>query len=147
MPTAADHPDVLEHGVERTRRWIEETAAELGTDDMLPASRTLKAVLHAIRDRIAATEAPHLAAELPERLRWAFYEHWDPSGVPLTYRDRDEFLRRVAEEARLASAMEASFAVFCVMTVMCRHLSAEEIEHISRALPAELRGVSPDRRR
>jgi uncharacterized protein (DUF2267 family) len=27
-------------------------------------------------------EAAHLAAQLPERLRWALYEHWDPAGVP-----------------------------------------------------------------
>lgn len=137
----ADDPQVLECSVEKTRQWIEETAVELEIDDRRAAYLTLKAVLHAVRDRIAANEAGLLAAELPDLLRWAFYEHWDPSSVPVTYRDRDEFARRVAAEAGLAGTMEASFAVACVMRVLCRHLSEGEIDHVLRSVPVQLRGL------
>jgi uncharacterized protein (DUF2267 family) len=135
-------PETLERGVERTHRWIDETASDVGTDDMAAAYRMLKAVLHATRDRLAPEEVRAFAAELPERLRWALYEHWDPSAVPTTYQERDEFLRRVAEEAELATQMEASFAVCAVVRVLRRHLPAGEIDRVIAALPVQLRGLA-----
>ena len=40
----------------------DEVAAELQTDDARTARRALRAVLHAIRDRLEPNEAAHLAA-------------------------------------------------------------------------------------
>ena len=77
---------------------------ELGTEDLQEAYRTLKAVLHAVRDGLTVEAAARLATELPDRLRWAFYEGWVPSCVPVKYHDRDEFLRRVASEGKLAGS-------------------------------------------
>lgn len=141
MTIAADDPQVLERSVEKTREWIKQTAEELGTDDRRAAYRALKAVLHAVRDRITVNEAAQLAAQLPELLRGAYFEGWVPARVPATYRDRDEFLRRVAGQARLAGATEASFAAASVMTVLSRHVSPGEIEDVLRALPVQLRDL------
>jgi uncharacterized protein (DUF2267 family) len=139
MTIAVDDPAALERSVEKTCEWIEETAFELGTDDRHEASSILKAVLHAMRDGITPEEAAQLAAELPDRLRWAFYEGWDPSRIPMTYHDRDEFLSRVATEAGLRGPTEAACAVASVMTVLERHVSAIEIDDVLGALPGQVR--------
>jgi uncharacterized protein (DUF2267 family) len=139
MTIAVDDPEALERSVEKTRQWIDDTAMELGTEDRLAAFRTLKAVLHAMRDGITVEAAARLAAELPDRLRWAFYEGWCPSRVPVTYHDRDEFLRGVASEVGLAGPTEASYAVASVGAVLARHVSELEIDDVLGALPGQVR--------
>ena len=139
MTIALDDPEALERSVEKTRQWIDDTAAELGTEDRVAAYTTLKAVLHAVRDGISVDEAARLAAELPDRLRWAFYEGWCPSRVPVTYHDRDEFLGRVASEVGPAGATEASYAVASVGAVLARHVSEREVDDVFGALPGQVR--------
>jgi uncharacterized protein (DUF2267 family) len=132
-------PPILERSVVKAREWIAETADELGTDYHRAAYRALRAVLHALRDRIGVNEAAQLAAQLPELIRGMYYEDWVPSRVPETYRDHEEFLRRITRDARLAGQTEASFAAVAVLTVLSRHVSAGEIEDVMSGLPAELR--------
>jgi uncharacterized protein (DUF2267 family) len=139
MTVVADELEALERSTEKTRSWVDEVARELCTNDRPEAYTTLKAVLHAIRDGITVHQAAHLAAELPDRLRWAFYDGWVPDRVPRTYRDRDDFLRTVAREADLADTIEASCAVASVMAVLERHVSAAEIDEVLAALPGQVR--------
>jgi uncharacterized protein (DUF2267 family) len=131
--------DSLDRSVAKTREWIVETATELGTDDQRAAYRALKAVLHAVRDRIAVNECAQLAAQLPLVLRGAYYEDWVPSRVPETYRDREEFLRRIIRDAKLAGQTEASYAAAAVVTVVSRHVSPGELEDVMRGLPTDVR--------
>ncbi len=137
--TRTSEPEILERSVIKAREWIDETAVKLGTDDHRAAFRALRAVLHAVRDRITVNEAAQLAAQLPELIRGVYYEDWVPSRVPETYRDRDEFLRRITRDARLAGQTEASYAAVAVMKVLSSRVSAGEIEDVMRVLPAELR--------
>lgn len=134
-------PEVLERSIAKTRQWINETAAELGTDDHRAAFRALRAVLHAVRDRIAVNETAQLAAQLPEFLRGVYYEDWVPARVPETYRDREEFLRRIARDAGLTGQTEASYVALAVITVLSRHVSAGEIEDVMGVLPAQVRDL------
>jgi uncharacterized protein (DUF2267 family) len=131
--------DSLERSVAKTLEWIKETAAELGSDDEQTAFRVLRAVLHAVRDRIGIEEGAQLAAQLPMVLRGAYYESWVPSHVPETYRDRDEFLRRIIRDAKLSGQTEASYAAAAVVRVLARHVSSGELEDVMRGLPADLR--------
>jgi uncharacterized protein (DUF2267 family) len=137
--SSATEPAILGRSVNTAREWIAETATELGTDDHRAAYRTLKAVLHAVRDRITVDEAAQLAAQLPELIRGAYYEDWVPSRVPETYRTRDEFLRRISRDARLTGQTDASFAAVAVFAVLSRHVSAGELADVMHCLPAELR--------
>jgi uncharacterized protein (DUF2267 family) len=139
MTIAVDDPGAIERSAEKTCKWIEDAAFALGTDDRHEAYTTLNAVLHAVRDGLTVEAAADLAAELPDRLRWAFYEHWIPSRVPVTYHDRDEFLRRVASEAELRGSTEVWWAVASVMTVLTRHVSAPELDRVLGALPGQVR--------
>lgn len=117
--------------------WVDEVAAELRTDDPREARRALRAVLHAIRDRLEPNEAAQLAAQLPELVRGMYYEDWVPGRR--ASRHRDEFLRAVAHEARLAGTTEASFAITAVMHVLRGHVSEGEVEDVLAVMPAPVR--------
>lgn len=132
-------PDSIDSTVAKAREWIDETAAELGTEDRREAYRVLRAFLHVVRDRIGVNEAAQLAAQLPQLLRGAFYENWVPSRTPERYRDRDTFLRKLAEQTLLAGETEASYAAAAAMRVLRRHVSEGELEDVLANFPVELR--------
>lgn len=132
-------PDSIDSTVAKTREWIDETAAELGTEDRREAYRVLRAFLHVVRDRIGVNEAAQLAAQLPQLLRGAFYENWVPSRTPERYRDRDTFLRKLAEQTLLAGETEASYAAAAAMRVLRRHVSEGELEDVLANFPVDLR--------
>jgi uncharacterized protein (DUF2267 family) len=139
--TRTTDPKVLESSVVKAREWIDDVGAELGTDDGREAFRALRAVLHAVRDRIGVNETAQLAAQLPELIRGVFYENWVPSRVPETYRDREEFLRRITREAHLGGQTESSYVAVAVVRVLARHVSEGEMEDVMAGLPAELRDL------
>ena len=135
----SDEPDVLARSVQKAREWIDETADELGIDNRRTALRSLRAVLHALRDHIGVNESAHLAAQLPELIRGIYYEEWVPARVPESQRDRGEFLRRIVRDARLSGETEASFAVSAVIAVLSRHVSPGELDDVAKSLPTQLR--------
>jgi uncharacterized protein (DUF2267 family) len=133
--------DIIDRPVEKTHIWINELAAELGTEDRKYAYRVLRAVLHAVRDRLTVDETAQLASQLPELIRGIDYEGRDPSGVPATYHDNKPFLDRIAAEASLAGESEASYAAAAVIDVSRHHVSAGELDHVLHMRPAQVRAV------
>jgi uncharacterized protein (DUF2267 family) len=131
--------DILDRSVEKAHIWINDLAAEIGTDDVHEAYRVLRAFLHALRDHLSVDQAAQLAAQLPIFIRGVFYEGWDPSRTPEHARDLQSFLTRIAGEARLAGETQASFAATGASRVLQRHISEGECLHVLRALPQPLR--------
>ncbi|MGN6372320.1 MAG: DUF2267 domain-containing protein [Solirubrobacteraceae bacterium] len=131
-------PSIIERTVEKTHVWLKEIADELGTEDRRYAYRALRAVLHALRDRLPVDVAAKLAAQLPTLIRGIYYEDWDPSRTPLPIHDVDAFLERVAHEGRLAGETEASLAVTAVTGTLRRHLSGE-VDELLAVLPDKLK--------
>ena len=80
MATAHD-PTIIGRSVESAHHWYDDVAAELGTDDLHYAARALRAVLHALRDRLTVEEGAQLAAQLPTLIRGIYYEQWKPGAV------------------------------------------------------------------
>jgi uncharacterized protein (DUF2267 family) len=138
-----DDPSIIERSVEKTHIWLKELAQELGSDRQY-AYRSLRVVLHALRDRLPVDTAAKLAAQLPTLIRGIYYEDWDPSRTPLPIHDVDAFLERVAKDGRMAGETEASLAVTAVARVLRRHVSAGEIEETLAVLPDSLRGLITD---
>jgi uncharacterized protein (DUF2267 family) len=132
-------PSIIERSVEKTHIWLKELGEELGGQDRQYAYRALRAVLHALRDRLPVDVAAKLAAQLPTLIRGIYYEDWDPSRTPLPIHDVDAFLQRVAHEGRMAGETEASLAVRAVVTIMRRHLTAGEIHEMLAVLPDKLK--------
>jgi uncharacterized protein (DUF2267 family) len=128
-------PSIIQHSVEKTHIWLNEVAAELGDEDRQYAYRALRAVLHALRDRLTVDVAAKLAAQLPTLIRGIYYEDWDPSRTPLAIHDVGTFLDHIAAEGHMAGDTEASVAVTAVARVLRRHLSAGEIDGMLAVLP------------
>jgi uncharacterized protein (DUF2267 family) len=138
---ATDRVGIIDHSVEKAHVWLNELGAELGSEDHRYAYRVLRAVLHAVRDRLTVDEAAQLAAQLPELIRGIYYEGWDPSRTPARYHGSKPFLDRIAAEARLAGDSEASYAAEAVMDVIRHHVSAGELEQVLGMLPPGVRAV------
>ncbi|HWC28193.1 MAG TPA: DUF2267 domain-containing protein, partial [Solirubrobacteraceae bacterium] len=58
--------------------------------------------------------------------------------VPETYRDRETFLRRFAEEAQLAGTTEASLAAQACAQVLRSHIDEGQFRHVLDMLPSAL---------
>ena len=134
-------PSIIEHSVEKTHIWLKEIAAELGDEDRLYAYRALRAVLHALRDRLTVDVAAKLAAQLPTLIRGIYYEDWDPSRTPLPIHDVEAFLDHIVQEGHMTGETEASISVTAVARVLRAHVSAGEIDDVLAVLPDKLRAL------
>jgi uncharacterized protein (DUF2267 family) len=136
---AATGLEVFDRSVHKSTEWVNGVARELGSDDQRYAYRVLRAYFHVLRDRLTVNEAAHLASQLPHLLRGVFYDGWDPDKTPQTYRDRDTFLSRLAQEAQLQGAPEASVAARAATEVLREHVSAGEVRDVLHVLPGPVR--------
>jgi uncharacterized protein (DUF2267 family) len=127
---------VIDRTVAKTNEWLDRLSRELGTEDRQQAYGLLRAVLHALRDRIGTEVSVHLAAQLPLLVRGIFYEGWDPGSTPqkLTL---DEFIVRVERDATLQSSAEAASATRAVMQVLRDELAPGIMDHVIAVLPDE----------
>lgn len=132
-------PSIIERSVEKAHIWLKELASELGVEDRRYAYRALRAVLHALRDRLTVDVAAKLAAQLPTLIRGIYYEDWDPSRTPLPIHDVDAFLDHVVREGRMSGETEASLAVTAVARVLREHVTEGEIDDVLAVLPDKLR--------
>jgi uncharacterized protein (DUF2267 family) len=131
----------IERTIRTTNAWLKQIAEEMGEDDRPDAYRALRAVLHALRDRLTVDEAAQFAAQLPLLIRGIFYEGWNPSATPQHYATAGEFLRRVVRDGRLHGTTEASLAVEATMNVIRQHVSAGEIDDVVAVLPRAIRDL------
>src|SRR5436309_348131 len=65
---------IFDHTVEETHEWLLDVMDELAFRDEHKAQRILRAVLHALRDRLTVNEAVQLAAQFPALLRGFYFE-------------------------------------------------------------------------
>ena len=132
-------PSIIERSVEKAHIWLKELAGELGVEDRQYAYRALRAVLHALRDRLTVDVAAKLAAQLPTLIRGIYYEDWDPSRTPLPIHDVEAFLDYVVSEGHMAGETEASLAVTAVARVLREHVTEGEIDDVLAIVPDKLK--------
>jgi uncharacterized protein (DUF2267 family) len=128
--------------LQTTHVWLNEICEEMGWErDPHRAYHALRAVLHALRDRLRPEEAAGLAAQLPLLVRGTFYEGWHLAGKPVKTRSVEEFLAPVTDAFRgepIARSAEVARAVF---TVIKRHVSAGEVADVIAALPGDIQAL------
>ncbi|MFI5387889.1 MAG: DUF2267 domain-containing protein, partial [Fimbriimonadales bacterium] len=105
-------------------------------NDLHRAYQALRAVLHALRDRVEPDVAAHVAAQLPLLVRGIFYEGWDPGKTPVRM-SLTEFLARVEIEAGLKDTSEVEDAVRTVMSVFRDELGQGTMDHLISVLPSD----------
>ncbi len=125
-----------------TNVWLHELSEEMGTDDRHRAYHALRAVLHALRDRLTVEEVAALGAQLPLLVRGIYYEGWHPRDKPLKT-GREDFLAAIREAFRDDPDVDPERIIRAVLWVLSRHVTAGEIESVKHLLPAKLRSLWP----
>lgn len=136
--------EVFDKTVQTTNIWLNEICDELGPDKQR-AYHALKAVLHALRDRLLVEEAAHLSAQLPTLIRGLYFEGWSPARQPGRERTREEFLNKVQAEFANLRPMGADEACRAVFSTMERHITHGQLDKVKQALPEDIRRLWPDR--
>jgi uncharacterized protein (DUF2267 family) len=135
-----DTVNVFEHTIEITHTWLHDLNERLGWQDKHRAYVALRAVLHALRDRLTVNDASHLAAQLPMLIRGFYYEGYRPAGKPVGARKKSDFLAHVATECADESRNDGR-VTRAVFQVLAKHVTAGEIEKIKGALPEDIRSL------
>jgi len=133
--------DSVERTVHKANEWMKELAQEMGIESRETAWRVLRAYLQVLRDRLPMEEGAQLAAQLPQLLRGAFYEGFDPGHQPVKVRDRDAFLALLAERMESGDPVDVAEAAAAATRVLRGHITEGEFDDILSDLPEEIRGV------
>jgi uncharacterized protein (DUF2267 family) len=112
-------------------------------DDPHRAYQALRAVLHALRDRLSVDDAASLAAQLPMLVRGIFYEGWHPHGKPLKERKKEDFLAHIRADFVQDPDVDAEQVTRAVFQLLAKQVTAGEVEKLKRTLPPEIRALWP----
>lgn len=137
------HLPVLDHTIQLTNLWLKKLDEEYHLGGRHNAYSALRAVLHALRDRLTPEQAIHLGAQLPILVRGIYYDGWHVSETPRNERQVDEFLTRVAAELPPMFPRDSLGVAKGVFDLLWKELDPGEIEKIMNALPVPLRGLWP----
>lgn len=130
---------VFDTTVQESNVWLKAVMDHLHTDDRHLAYVALRATMHALRDRIGAESAVHLAAQLPMLLRGLYFEGWRLAASQSKERSRVEFFDRVRRELPPGAAIGPNVAARSVFAVMRAKLDPGEVHKVIDRLPPELR--------
>ena len=130
--------------VQKTQEWLAELGADLGWEDRHQTYIALRAVLHALRDRLTVNEAVELGAQLPMLVRGFYYEGWRPVGKPVKERTREEFLGHVSDELPPRLEVDPAVVTEAVFRLLDRRVSDGEVEDVKGILPKAVRELWPE---
>jgi uncharacterized protein (DUF2267 family) len=139
---------VLDRNIQATNIWLRDVNYELSWFTDRRSYLALRAVLHALRDRLTTPEIAQLGAQLPIFIRGVFYEGWNPARTPVKSRGKETFLRQVRSEFAHTrnpdvDAEEVTRAIF---RVLAKHISKGELEQIEGLLPRDIRQFWPQQK-
>jgi len=131
----------FDESLNRTKVWLKDVQDTLHYDNQDDAFKALRAVLQALRDRLAVSEAADLAAQLPMMLMGMFYHGWNPAGKPEKMRSEEEFLNRV--RVNLMPPKDPRQVAKAIFGILEKHITAGEIADIKGTLPKEILALWP----
>jgi uncharacterized protein (DUF2267 family) len=100
----------------------------------------LRAVSHALRDRLTVEESAHLAAQLPMLIRGLYYEGWNPARVPVKM-NKEQFLERVRQDFPFDVGDDLEPLVHSVLRSLSLHVTDGEWRNIKASMPKALAAV------
>jgi len=130
---------VLDHTVQETNVWLRIVADQLQLEDRHHAYIALRAVLHALRDRLRPEVAVHLGAQLPTLVRGVYYEGWHMAGKPTKDRSVQDFSEHVLKELPPQFPMDALTVSRGVFEALWEKLDPGEFAKLMDHLPISLR--------
>ncbi|MEM7761218.1 MAG: DUF2267 domain-containing protein [Cyanobacteria bacterium P01_A01_bin.40] len=125
--------------LEKTHLFINDVATELNLNDKHVAFIGIKAVMHALRDRIPLEEAVQLGSQFPVLLAGFYYQGWKPAATPTKERSVDEFLGKVRDNLPQGNyPTEIETLIRGVFAALSQWVSKGEIEDVVNMLPEDL---------
>jgi uncharacterized protein (DUF2267 family) len=137
-------PEVFETTQQKTNVWLKQISDRLHWDDHQKAYHGLRAVLHALRDRLPVTEAAHFGAQLPMLVRGIYYEDWRPASTPVKVKTTQEFYDVVKEHFKADQNVNPMRLTTAVMQVLAVNLSPGELTKLRGIMPPHLREIWPE---
>lgn len=134
----------LDHTVQIANIWLKELAEDHDLRDRPHAYGALRAVLHALRDRLTPEQAVHLGAQLPMLLRGLYYEGWRLADKPDVVRHLAGFESMIDRELPPGFPLDAATAARAVFAVLWRELDFNETAKVVSDLPLPLRELWPE---
>jgi uncharacterized protein (DUF2267 family) len=130
--------DTLDVAVQKINTLLNDMQKDLGWQGRKhQAYNLLRAVLHALRDRLPVEEAVKFGAQLPMIVRGFYYEGWKPSQVPVKMA-KEEFMGRVRNEFIFDSDMSMEQLIKITLTHLFIHIDPNEAKHLQKVLPEDL---------
>ena len=136
-------PEIFESTLQKTNIWLKEICELLHWYDRQMAYHALRAVLHAVRDRLPVAEAVHLGAQLPMLIRGFYYDSWKPAQTPVKIKTTQEFYDVVREDFTLDRNVNPMRLTEAVMTVLSANIAPSEVEKLRAIFPPHLRELWP----
>lgn len=140
MPSG--HPN-FDHTVQEGNIWLKAVAERLHFEERRHAYSALRAVLHALRDRLTPESAVHLGAQMPMVIRGLYYDGWRIAGKPVKDHTVDEFGQHVARELPPMFPMDAITVTRGVFEVMFEQIDPGEVAKVIEQMPVALRSLWP----
>jgi uncharacterized protein (DUF2267 family) len=139
---------ILNRSIQKTNIWLRDINYELSWSTLQRGYLSLRAVLHALRDRLTTQEVAQLGAQLPIFIRGIYYEGWNPARTPIKSRGKELFLRQIrAQFAHTRNPdVDAEFITRAIFRVLEKHISTGELEQVKMMLPRELREFWPEQK-
>jgi uncharacterized protein (DUF2267 family) len=134
----------LDHTVQLTNVWLKSLAEDHQLGDRPHAYGALRAVLHALRDRLTPEQAMHLGAQLPMLVRGLYFEGYRLADKPDVQRHVAQFEDRIGRELLPGFPASPGAAARAVFAVMWRELDFNETAKVVSDLPLPLRELWPE---
>ncbi|MGA1875590.1 MAG: DUF2267 domain-containing protein [bacterium] len=136
--------DVFDSTVQKSNLWLKELMEEMGWADRHKAYLALRAVLHALRDRLFMEEAVELAAQFPMLIRGMYFDNWEPSKTPVKKRHKEEFLAGILHYFETDPEADPEQIARAVFRILSRRISKGEINDVKALLPKSLQELWPE---
>lgn len=135
--------EAIDKTVHKTNEWLSTVMHAIPTDDRKTAYIALRAVLHALRDRLPLVSAIQFGAQLPMLVRGIYYDGWQPTldGKPVHVRNVEEFLALVERDIPPAARVDAETAARSVFSALELHVDPNETNKIIHLLPAPIQSL------
>lgn len=138
------HVPSIDHAVQQMNLWLKQLVVEHHLPERQHALSALRAVLHALRDRLTPDQAVHLGAELPTMVRGIYYEGWHLAASPGRERHLQPFLDRVQRELPPKFPRDAKGTTEAVFALLAGTLDRGQIIKVVAELPEPLRVLWPE---
>jgi uncharacterized protein (DUF2267 family) len=134
------------------QHFVNKLASQLGhPEEKGRTGIVLRAVLHALRDRLTVGESLHLLASMPMALKGVYVDGWKYRDKPLAIKSMDDLVAEVEAHQREYGERDFSWdkstedIIHIVLMSLREFVPDQEYEHMISQFPKELKEIFSER--